>query len=61
MAGYGGVGGELASIWIFKLASYDLLDKLFNDKENEVTKVYIEFFNMMEKVKDKIRQEVIFN
>lgn len=63
LAGFGGIGPGRASIWVFKMASYADLDKLVNSyktDQNEVSKSYSAFFDMMEDVEEKIREEVVF-
>jgi len=60
VAGSAGLGGGPGSIWIFWLENYAALDRLLHDTEDEVSKAYIEFFSAMPRVKDKIREEVVF-
>ena len=63
LAGFGGIGPGRASIWVFKMSSYGDLDKIANSyktDQNEVSKSYSKFFEMMEDVEEKIREEVIF-
>jgi hypothetical protein len=60
VAASGGVGGGPSSLWIFKLADYAALDRLFHDQEDPVSKGYTAFFSAMVNVQDKIRTEVIF-
>jgi hypothetical protein len=62
-AGFGGVGKGKASIWIFKMRSYSILDKLlnsYNSDQNEVSRAYSTFFKLMVDVEEKIREEVVF-
>ena len=45
------------------MASYAELDKLvnsYNKDQNEVSKSYSAFFDLMEDVEEKIREEVVF-
>jgi hypothetical protein len=60
VAGSGGLGEGLGSIWIFRLENYAALDRLLRDRSDEVSKAYLDFFSAMPRVKDKIREEVMF-
>ena len=60
VAGSGGLGEGPSSIWIFWLENYAALDRLLHDKEDEVSKAYVDFFSSMPKVVEKIREEVAF-
>ncbi|MHA2249323.1 MAG: hypothetical protein ACXAD7_03125 [Candidatus Kariarchaeaceae archaeon] len=60
LAGFGGIGGKRASIWIFKLDTYGLLDKLLKHEDNAVSKAYRKFFGMMRRIDDQVREEVVF-
>jgi len=60
VAGSAGLGDGPGSIWIFRLENYAALDRLLHDRENEVSRAYVEFFSAMPRVIDKIREEVVF-
>lgn len=59
-AASGGVGSGPSSIWVFKLKNYGALDILLGN-EDEVSKAYLDFLNVMEDVQDMIREEVVFS
>lgn len=58
-AASGGLGAGPASTWVFRLANYAALDRLFKG-EDPVSEAYQDFFNDMDNVEDKIREEVVF-
>ena len=60
VAASGGLGGENSALWIFWLENYAALDRLFHDRSDEISQAYLGFFSKMPRVKDKIREEVIF-
>ena len=60
LAASGGLGGDLGTIWIFRLESYAALDKLFHDRSDEISQAYMDFFSRMPRVQDKIREQVVF-
>lgn len=60
VAASGGLGGELGSLWIFRLENYAALDRLFHDRTDEVSQAYMDFFSRMPRIQDKIREEVLF-
>lgn len=60
VAGSGGLGEGPSSIWVFWLENYAALDRLLRDRSDEVSQAYIDFFNAMPRVVDKIREEVVF-
>lgn len=60
VAASGGIGGGPSSLWIFKLANYAALDRLFHDEEDPVAGAYRAFFGEMVDVQDMVREEVIF-
>lgn len=60
VAASGGLGGDLGSLWIFRLENYAALDRLFHDPSDEVSQAYMDFFSRMPRVQDRIREEVIF-
>lgn len=59
-AAAGGVGAGPASIWVFKLANYAALDKLFHGDE-PVSKAYVDFFRSMGDVTDTVREAITFS
>ena len=61
LAASGCLGGDLGSLWIFRLESYAALDRLFHDPSDEVSRAYMDFFSRMPRVQDRIREQVIFN
>ena len=60
VAGSGGLGAGPSSLWIFWLENYAALDRLLHDKDDEVSKAYLDFFLSMPRVTDKIREKVLF-
>jgi hypothetical protein len=60
VAASGGLGGDLGSLWIFRLESYAALDRLFHDRSDEVSQAYMDFFSKMPRIQDKIREQVVF-
>lgn len=58
-AASGGLGSGPSSMWTFRLANYAALDHLYNG-EDPVSKAYRGFFNAMDGVEDRIREEVVF-
>ncbi len=60
VAASGGIGGPLSSSWVFWLESYAALDRLLQDKENEVALAYSAFFSQMATVEARVRAEVHF-
>lgn len=60
VAASGGIGGGPSSLWIFKLANYAALDRLFHEEEDPVAGAYRAFFGEMVDVQDMVREEVIF-
>lgn len=58
-AASGGIGGGPPAMWVFKMARYSDLDRLFAGQE-PVSKAYNEFFSAMDDVSDMVREEVIF-
>ena len=60
VAGFGGLGGTLASIWIFGLNHYADLDRLFSDDSDPVASAYAGFFRRMATVEDFVREAVQF-
>lgn len=60
VAASGGIGGGPSSVWIFWLENYAALDKLMNDRDDEVSQAYTQFFLEMPLVQEKIRGEVLF-
>ena len=63
VAGYGGLRIDFQCIWIFRVNDFVALEKLLNlpeDEQDDVAKAYANFFDNMIKVKETIRQEVIF-
>ena len=60
VAASGGLGGDLSSLWIFRLESYAALDRLFHDRADEISQAYMDFFSRMPRIQDKIWEEVIF-
>lgn len=60
VAASGGLGGDLGSLWIFRLESYAAIDRLFHDRSDEVSQAYTDFFSKMPRVQDKIREQVVF-
>ena len=60
VAASGGIGGNRSSLWIFWLESYASLDRLFNDREDPVSRAYLGFFSQMAAVEDYVREEVYF-
>ena len=60
IAASGGLGGELGSVWVFKVENYAALDRLLRDREDEIAQTYMQFFSRMAKVRDRVREEVIF-
>ncbi len=60
IAGSGGLGGELGSIWVFWLENYAALDRLFQADADPISQAYRAFFNQMSRVHDRIREKVRF-
>lgn len=60
VAASGGIGGDLPSLWVFKLASYSQLDRLLRHKDDPVAQAYRAFFSQMAQVRDRVREEVLF-
>ncbi len=60
VAASGGIGGEFSSLWVFWLKDYAALDRLFHDRENEISQTYRAFFSQMRKVHDSVREQVVF-
>lgn len=60
VAASGGLGGDLSSLWIFRLQGYAALDRLFHDRTDEISQAYMDFFSRMPRIQDRIREEVIF-
>ena len=61
LGGFGGIGAQYQSIWIFKFSKFADIDILLDDSsEREEVKAYSAFFNNMKNVKTTIRQEVTF-
>lgn len=60
VAASGGVGGGPSSLWIFRLAGYQALERLFHDREDAVSQAYMNFLRAMEDVQDFVREEVVF-
>ena len=60
VAASGGLGGDLGSLWIFRLESYAALDRLFHDRSDEVSQAYMDFFSKMPRIQDRIREQVMF-
>jgi hypothetical protein len=60
LAASGGLGGDLGSLWIFRLESYATLDRLFHDRSDEVSQAYLDFFSKMPRIQDRIREQVMF-
>ena len=60
LAASGGLGGDLGSLWIFRLESYAALDRLFHDRSDEVSQAYLDFFSKMPRIQDRIREQVVF-
>lgn len=60
IAASGGVGGELSSIWVFKLNGYGDLERLLHDYNDPICKQYHKFFNQMARMETMIRDKVIF-
>jgi hypothetical protein len=58
-AASGGLGKGPSSMWVFKLVNYTSLDRLFHG-DDPVSKAYIDFFSVMDDVRDTIREEVLF-
>jgi hypothetical protein len=59
-AASGGVGGGPSSVWVFKLANYAALDRLFHGDE-PVSKAYVDFFRSMADVNDTVREAITFS
>ena len=57
-AASGGLGAGPASLWVFRLANYASLDRLFHGDE-AVSLAYVDFFGAMVDVTDAIREAVI--
>ena len=60
IAASGGMGGDMSSIWVFKLNEYAALDRLLRDTDDEIAQTYMQFFTQMADVRDWIRDEVVF-
>lgn len=60
VAASGGVGGDLSSIWVFRLADYAALDRLLNTPDDPIGHAYGTFFGAMPQVRDRIRHGVAF-
>ena len=60
VAASGGVGQGRSSIWIFWLENYAALDRLLRDENDEISQAYIKFYKSMERVTEKVREEVLF-
>jgi hypothetical protein len=45
---------------VFWLKDYAALDTLFHDRENEISQTYRAFFSGMRKVRDSVREQVVF-
>lgn len=60
LAASGGVGAGPSSLWVFWLPDYAALDRLFHDREDEISQTYNAFFSRMARVDDKVRGEVAF-
>jgi len=61
LGGFGGIGSNYQSIWIFKFANFADIDILLNNTSDRAeVKVYSSFFDNMKNVKTIIKQEVTF-
>ena len=60
VAASGGIGGGQATVWIFWLENYAVLDRLLKDDADEVAQAYRSFFSEIMAVEERIREEVVF-